>query len=78
MRSEVQEGRPGDEALPQRKPPKKDALRQQQTHRARPPVHEVGLAGGAVSTELSLKVLPSVHQTEPGQDLLTLRHCFMI
>lgn len=47
--SEVQDLRPANEALPQRKPPQKDALRQQQAHREGTPVHEAGLAGRTVS-----------------------------
>lgn len=52
--SEVQDRWPANEAVPQRKPPQKDALCQQQTHRERAPLYEAWVAGCAVSH-------PSVH-----------------
>lgn len=52
--SEVQDRWPANEAVPQRKPPQKDALCQQQTHRERTPLYEKWVAGCTVSH-------PSVH-----------------
>lgn len=47
--SEVQDLWSTNEAVPQRKPPQKVALRQQRSHRERTPIYEEWLAGCAVS-----------------------------
>lgn len=56
--SEVQDPWPANEAVPQRKPAQKAALRQQQAHRERTPVHEGRVAGCTVSRSLAFLLYP--------------------
>lgn len=57
--AEVQDPRPANEALPHRAPAQAAALRQQPAHRERPPLHEGGLAGRAVSASSAACVEPA-------------------